>query len=85
MAWAIAVLCVLALFVIFATTKKGTVSIVLGLVMMSGVIDAVGRGASVESILYGLTLASVVFLWGLSYKLETRFPVPAKRERQPTP
>jgi hypothetical protein len=85
MAWAIAVLCALALFVIFATAKKGTISIVLGLVMMSGVIDAVGRGASVESILYGLTFSTVVLLWGLSYKLEARFPVPAKRERQPTP
>jgi hypothetical protein len=81
MMWVVVGLCVVALWVIFATTKKGTVSIVLGSLMLMGTFTNLDR-ISTFSLLYESMFAAVVLLWGLSYKLEARFPVPAKRERR---
>jgi formate hydrogenlyase subunit 3/multisubunit Na+/H+ antiporter MnhD subunit len=83
MVWVVVGLCALALWVIFATTEKGTVSIVLGSLMLIGTVTNLDR-LSTFSLLYESTFAAVALLWGISYKLEARFPVPAKRKRQPT-
>jgi hypothetical protein len=73
---ALIVLGVALLFVvIFATTKKGTGAIVLGLLLLSGSFNMVGH-ASAGSTTFSFAFAGIALLWGITDKLVARFPVP---------
>jgi hypothetical protein len=67
---------------IFATTKKGTGAIVLGLFLLSGGINMVGH-ASPGSTAFSFAFAGIALLWGITDKVVARFPV-RPNQRQPT-
>jgi hypothetical protein len=53
--------------------KRGTLPILLGLVILASTISRI-RLVTWQMTAYSLTLASVALLWGLTDKLEARFP-----------
>jgi len=64
--------------VLFATTRKGTGAIVLGLVLLSGSINMVGH-ASTGSTAFSFAFAGIALLWGITDKLVARFPAPPRQ------
>jgi hypothetical protein len=72
---------VLLLVAIFATTKKGTGAIVLGLFLLSGSINMVGHASS-RSTVFSFAFAGIALLWGITDKLVARFPVPPNQHQQ---
>lgn len=53
--------------------KKGTIPIVLGLLMLAGSVSYLDRATPVAS-LFSFAFAAVTLLWGISDKVIARFP-----------
>jgi hypothetical protein len=51
-------------------TRRGTALIVLGVLMLLGSGAAAQRGSTAFMNVFNFTLAALVLLWGLSYRLE---------------